>query len=662
MKISIITVCYNSEKTIKNTLDSVLSQTYKNYEYIIIDGKSTDNTIKLIKKYEKKFQNKLKYISEKDNGIYDAMNKGIKLSTGDIIGIINSDDILAHENVFLNVITNIKNYDGVYSNLLMLDNNLLKPYRLFKSKKTTKKLGWHPPHPTLYLKKDIYTKYNYFNTNYKIAADLDFMLKIINDNINLKYVDDYFVYMRAGGISTNGLKSYKKSFKESYIILKNNKYKFAFFTNLLRTTKVLFQKINIYNKKEIWRATHLSNKPKLIQINTVCNTATGKIMKDIQIEASNLGYQTLSIYGRRKGYKDLNCIKIGNNISFLIHIAITTLFDKHGYGSYFKTKKIIKILKKEKPDIIHLHNIHGYYLNFPTLFKYLKKEYNGKIFWTLHDCWTFTGHCAYFTRINCKKWKKGCYKCNNKTRYPISLLLDSSKSNYLAKKEYFTNIKNLTIITPSNWLKKLVEKSFLQEYPIITINNGIDTKIFKYTPNNTIKTKYKIPNDKKIILGVANVWEDRKGLKDFIELSKIIDNNYIIILVGINKKQKKELPNNIIGIHRTNNQNELANLYSIASAFVNPTYEDNYPTVNIEALACKTPVITYNTGGCLEQINKTNGIIIKKEENPKENAKKIKIAIEKINKKEFEFNNKIYNKKEMVNKILKLYNSKKMVN
>lgn len=207
MKISLITVCYNAEKTIEETMRSVLSQTEKNYEYIIVDGKSRDNTLSIVKSYEKLFGNKLKWISEKDNGIYDAMNKGIKLATGDIIGILNADDILAHENVFHQVIENIKNNDGVYSNLLMLDQNMIKPYRLFKSKKNqNKKNGWHPPHPTLYLKKEIYKKYGNFNLNYKIAADLDFMLRIMNQKVKLKYVNDYFVFMRSGGESTAGLK------------------------------------------------------------------------------------------------------------------------------------------------------------------------------------------------------------------------------------------------------------------------------------------------------------------------------------------------------------------------------------------------------------------------------------------------------------------------
>ena len=235
MKISLITVCYNSEKTIEDTLKSVLNQTYENYEYIIVDGLSKDNTLSIIKQYEFKFNGKLKYISEKDNGLYDAMNKGIKLATGDMVGILNSDDILYDQNVFDLINKSFaKNIDGVYSNLVLMNNDFTKITRNFKSKKITKKKGFHPPHPTLYVKKDIYNKYGNYNINYKIAADLDFMYRIINNNVNLKYIDSYFVKMRTGGLSTNGLKGYYKNFKESYKVLKNNNRKFPLLTNIYR--------------------------------------------------------------------------------------------------------------------------------------------------------------------------------------------------------------------------------------------------------------------------------------------------------------------------------------------------------------------------------------------------------------------------------------------
>lgn len=351
---------------------------------------------------------------------------------------------------------------------------------------------------------------------------------------------------------------------------------------------------------------------KLVQINTVCNGSTGKIMGDIQRTANDNGFETISFYGRRKGYKDLKCEKIGGFFSFWFHVFLTTVFDMHGKGSYFKTKKLVKRLKEEKPDIIHLHNIHGYYLNYKILFNYLKNEYKGEIKWTFHDCIPFTGHCSHFVLANCNKWKKQCYKCPNKKKYPISLFMDRSYKNYLEKKELFTGLNNLTIITPSDWLNRLVKQSFLKEYEVVTINNKIDLNIFKPTVDNELKKKYNISENKKVLLGVASVWTKEKGLNDFIELSKIINDDFIIVLVGLNKGQLKKLEKykNIIGIRRTENQLELVKLYSIATYFLNLTYEDNYPTVNLEAIACGTPVITYDTGGCKEQIDETTGYIV----------------------------------------------------
>lgn len=362
---------------------------------------------------------------------------------------------------------------------------------------------------------------------------------------------------------------------------------------------------------------------KVVQINTVCYGSTGKIMKKLHEEYIDKGYDSYSFYGRGDGFSNLNCEKFGGFISFWFHVIITTIFDSQGYGSYFKTKKMVNRLREINPDIIHLHNIHGYYLHFPTLFNYLKNEYNGEIKWTLHDCFTFTGHCAYFSYCKCNKWKKGCYKCPNKKKYPISLFFDNSKRNYINKKKMFTGLKNVTLITPSLWLKGLVLKSFLKEYNIEVINNEIDNYVFKKTIDEYVKEKYNISNNKKIILGVANIWEERKGFNDFFKLRKLLNNDYEIVLVGVNKKQMNLLKkNNIVGITKTNNQVDLAKLYSISDYFVNPTYEDNYPTVNLEAMSCGCFVICYDTGGSKEQINNKFGTII-----PPGNIKKIRDII-----------------------------------
>lgn len=393
---------------------------------------------------------------------------------------------------------------------------------------------------------------------------------------------------------------------------------------------------------------------KLIQINAVCNGSTGRIMGDIQKKANNDGFETISFFGRRKKFSDLRCEKFGNPISFWIHVFINTLFDRQGHGSYFYTKKMVRRLRQENPDIIHLHNIHGYYLNLPVLFKYLKDEYKGKLFWTFHDCWPFTGHCAYFTTIDCDKWKVECNKCQNKKKYPISLFLDNSRNNYIEKKNLFMGLNNLIIITPSDWLNKLVKKSYLCDYDVRTINNGIDLEVFKKTKDDQIKNKYNIPREKRILLGVASIWEERKGLTDFIQLSGNLNNDYIIVLVGLTKKQIKELEKykNIICIERTENISELVKIYSLAFAFINLTREDNYPTVNLEAIACGTPVITYNTGGCSEQVNSDTGILLKLK-----NIDEVIIALDKIAKLNFNNDSFIvnYDKNKKYNEIIKLY-------
>lgn len=346
---------------------------------------------------------------------------------------------------------------------------------------------------------------------------------------------------------------------------------------------------------------------KLAQINVVCNGSTGKIMCDIAKKAESENIDTYCFFGRGKANTDINCIKIGNKISILFHAFLARL-GFNGFGSYFSTKKLVKKLKKINPDVIHLHNIHGYYINLKVLFNYLKKEYTGRIVWTLHDCWAFTGHCSYFTMVHCEKWKQCCGKCPQLKAYPKEIF-DTTKREYVNKKNLFLGLKNLTIVTPSKWLADLVKSSFLKEYEIKVINNGINLDIFKPTFDNSIYDKYKIPRDKKIILGVANIWEERKGLEDFIKLSQVISDDYLIVLVGkIPNKIVQKIQNNskLILIERTDDQKELVALYSLSKVLFNPTREDNYPTINLEAQACGLPIVCYDTGGCPEQLFKEN--------------------------------------------------------
>lgn len=394
---------------------------------------------------------------------------------------------------------------------------------------------------------------------------------------------------------------------------------------------------------------------KVVSINTVCNGSTGKIMGSISSSLIEIGEEAFCIYGRRKGYANIPCKKIGGFFSFWYHVFITTVFDLHGHGSYFKTKKIVRELKKLNPDIIHLHNIHGYYINYKVLFAYLKNEYQGRVFWTLHDCLPMTGHCAYFSNVSCEKWKTECHDCPNKKMYPTSLIFDRSRKNYQEKKNLFNGVKDLTIITPSIWLQNIVASSYLKNYPVKTINNGIDLNTFYPRLTDSILDKYNIPKDKKVLLGVASVWEKRKGLDDFLLLSEKIDKQYIVVLVGLTSRQIKKVSGykNIIGIKRTENQDDLASLYSVSFALINPTYEDNYPTVNIEALASGTRVIAYDTGGCVEQAENPNMYIVKKA-TKNNNVKNIIKLIETMDEHQ-DFDTSIYSDKLFTKKMLDEY-------
>ncbi len=338
---------------------------------------------------------------------------------------------------------------------------------------------------------------------------------------------------------------------------------------------------------------------RILQINSVCNGSTGKIACDLAGNLIKQGHECLIAYGRGKEPKNLPSYKIGSFISVSFHGLLARFFDKSGFGSYFATKRLIKKIKEYNPDVIHLHNIHGYYINIKILFEFLKNS-NKKVVWTLHDCWSFTGHCCYFDHSNCQKWKTNeCRHCQHKKSYPLSFFSNAHK-NYLRKEKLFSLLASnqLIIATPSQWLKNLVEKSYLKKYKISVVNNGIDTATFTYT-SSLLREKYAI-NNKKIVLCVASIWDERKGLKKVIEICKLLPANYQVVVIGLNKKQIKRMPANIIAISRTDNLLELVQWYSTADVFFNPTLEDNYPTVLLEAISCNLSILTSAVGGCLE--------------------------------------------------------------
>lgn len=365
---------------------------------------------------------------------------------------------------------------------------------------------------------------------------------------------------------------------------------------------------------------------KIIQINTFPYKATGHIMMNIHNVLTEQGYESYVCWGRGRESQNKHEIVITDSFGVKFHGIYTRLLDRTGFASWRATRKLLNKIERINPDIVHIHNIHGYYLNIKMLFNYIRKH-NIKVVWTLHDCWPFTGHCAYFDMVGCEKWKNGCYSCKQKGEYPQSIFIDNSKRNWLEKKSLFAGL-DITIVTPSQWLANLVSYSFLKDYPVKVINNGIDLSVFRPISVWGLKEKYDL-DERKIVLGVASEWTPRKGLNDFVMLSKIMPEVQFVV-VGLTDKQIKIMPDTIKGIKRTENQNELAGLYTLADLFLNPTYEDNYPTTNLEALSCGTPIITYDTGGSPETIISENeGEVFKKQTYNKVDIFELAKSIEK---------------------------------
>lgn len=342
--------------------------------------------------------------------------------------------------------------------------------------------------------------------------------------------------------------------------------------------------------------------PKLFHIN-ICSAvlSTGKIVEDICKVALRHGWDTYTAWGRFAKPSVSKQIQVGNKLDTYIHYAAHKFFDREGLQSKKATRTLIHQMEEINPDIIHLHNIHDHYLNYPILFEFLAKL-KKPVVWTQHDCWAFTGGCMYYDIHNCNKWMYGCNNCPEHR----ALLSDITEKQYVLKQEVFSKIKKLTYVSVSNWLEKALQKSHQKYRPIQTIHNGIDIELFKPVENY-------IPKNRFTIIGVAAVWDKRKGLDDFVKLRSLLSfEDYEIILVGLTQSQINNLPKGIIGCSRTTNIQELVQIYSKADVYVNPTYSDNFPTTNIEALACGTPVITYQTGGAPEAIDANTGAVVEK--------------------------------------------------
>lgn len=350
---------------------------------------------------------------------------------------------------------------------------------------------------------------------------------------------------------------------------------------------------------------------RVVQINGGAKGSTGKIMMGIAEVARAQGHEVMCASPitttNRDAGEDCGYYRIGTFNSRRVNVALARITGFNGCFAWFETYKLLKKIDEFKPDIIHLHNLHDSYINLPMLFSYIKKH-NVPTVWTLHDCWAFTGQCPHFTIVKCDKWKVGCHNCPQYKEYPASLY-DNTKKTWQLKKKWFTGVKNMTIVTPSEWLAGLARESCLKQYPIEVINNGIDLNVFKPTHSN-FRKQYGIPGDKYIVLGVSFAWGYRKGLDCFVEMAEKLGEQYQIVLVGTDDEIDKNLPHNIISIHRTQNQKELAEIYSAADVFVMPTREENYPTVNMEAIACGTPVVTFDTGGSPEMLDDKTGIVV----------------------------------------------------
>lgn len=344
---------------------------------------------------------------------------------------------------------------------------------------------------------------------------------------------------------------------------------------------------------------------RVVQVNVTSKSGgTGKVCSGVSRVLTEKNIENYIIYtGNTENIP--NAINIATNFEIKLQALKSRIFGNYGFNSKKITKRLIRKLDEINPDVVQLHNLHGHNVNIEQLFKYLEKNSNIKVLWTFHDCWAFTGYCPYYQLEKCEKWKKECYKCPQRKQF--SWFFDKSK--YLQKRKKDILLKNqFTIITPSKWLSDVVKQSFFKNYNVNIIHNGIDLDVFKPTKSD-FRKKYGLEN-KKIVLGVSMGWEKRKGIDVFIELSKRLPQDYQIVLVGTNKNIDKKLSKNIVSIHKINEQSELAKIYTEADVFVNPTSDEVFGLVNVEALACGTPVVTFNAGGSPECINENCGSVV----------------------------------------------------
>ena len=387
---------------------------------------------------------------------------------------------------------------------------------------------------------------------------------------------------------------------------------------------------------------------KIIIINTFSNGSTGNISKKIKKALEQNGDECWFFYGiGNSGERRIE--RIGSNISIHLHSLLSRLTGLQCCFSYFSTLCLIRKIKKIKPDIVHFHNIHGSYLNMATIFNFLARE-KIPVVETLHDCWAFTGKCPHFSAVKCMKWKDKCGNCPQLSRYPASSFFDVTAHNIKKKDKLYKKINNFTVTAVSDWLANCARESILRDYNIKTIHNGIDLELFYPDFDVSIFEHYNIPR-KKIVLGVASVWSERKGLVKFKEISSLLSDEFAVVIVGLNEDQIASLPKNMIGIKRTENIDDLRKIYSCASVFINTSLEETFGLVTAEALACGTPAIVFNSTACPEVLDSNSGIVL-----DNSSSESLLRAIYKIVE-----NKTTYSKENCVNRIKNNFSSKKML-
>ncbi len=350
-------------------------------------------------------------------------------------------------------------------------------------------------------------------------------------------------------------------------------------------------------------------RPVILQIDVALNVgSTGRIVHEIGDAILKEGWMSHAAFGRYSAPSTSTAHKIGTNADHAAHLLLTRLFDLHGKGSLGATKRLRALLADLKPDVVHLHQVHGYYLHLRELMQLLE-EYGKPVLWTFHDAWQLTGHCCYFDRFDCQKWQTSCGSCPMTRYYPQSWGIDNSASNHREKKSTIGALSNLTVVPVSYWLGDMVKQSYLSQKQMEVIQNGVDLEQFfiekadQATPADVDKTTY---------LGVAGVWADHKGLSDFVQMSELLRDDEQIVLIGLAEKQLNGLPANIKALPAQGSISALRHWYNRATVFLNPSKSESFGLVTAEALACGTPAVVYNTTACPELVDdKTGRVAVK---------------------------------------------------